>query len=85
MSKILDLINIALKEDISIDAHVSFGNIFNSLAQVVQSTTGVDCKGSEVIISLVGRYFGIRHSRQNYYEHAHGWLALKSKAESIVN
>ena len=35
-------------------------------------------------IVLLEEYFGIRHRRQNYYAHAPGWLALKSKAESIA-
>ena len=35
-------------------------------------------------IDLLREYFGIRHRRQNYYEHAPGWLALKSNAESIA-
>ena len=35
-------------------------------------------------IVLLQEYFGIRHRRQNYYAHAPGWLALKSKAESIA-
>lgn len=35
-------------------------------------------------IVLLEEYFGIRHRRQNYYEHAPRWLALKSKAESIA-
>jgi len=35
-------------------------------------------------IVLRQEYFGIRHRRQNYYAHAPGWLALKSKAESIA-
>ncbi len=35
-------------------------------------------------IVLLEEYFGIRHRRQNYYEHAPGWLAFKSKAESIA-
>lgn len=35
-------------------------------------------------IVLLEEYFGIRHRRQNYYEHAPAWLALKSKVESIA-
>lgn len=35
-------------------------------------------------IVLLQEYFGIRHRRQNYYAHAPGWLALKSKAEGIA-
>ena len=35
-------------------------------------------------IVLLQQYFGIRHRRQNYYAQAPGWLALKSKAESIA-
>lgn len=35
-------------------------------------------------IELLEEYFGIRHRRQNYYEHAAGWPALKSKAQSIA-
>lgn len=57
MSKISDLIKQALKEDTSVNASVSFGNIFNSHAQKINAETGVDCKGSEIIT----RAYDINH------------------------
>lgn len=35
-------------------------------------------------IELLDTYFGIKHRRQNYYQSAPQWLALKEKIESIV-
>lgn len=35
-------------------------------------------------VELLGEYFGIKHRRQNYYQSAPQWLALKSKAEGIA-
>ena len=35
-------------------------------------------------IELLDIYFGIKHRRQNYYQSAPQWLALKEKIESIV-
>ena len=51
MSKISDLITQALKDDSSVDAHVSFGNVFNFIAQKITEITDVDCKGSEIVIT----------------------------------
>lgn len=35
-------------------------------------------------IELLFEYFGIKHRRQNYYQFARQWLALKSKTEGIA-
>lgn len=35
-------------------------------------------------IELLDEYFGIKHRRQNYYQSAPQWLALKAKAETIA-
>ena len=35
-------------------------------------------------IELLFEYFGIKHRRQNYYQSARQWLALKSKTEGIA-
>lgn len=35
-------------------------------------------------IELLNTYFGIRHRRQNYYEAAPQWLALKNKVENLT-
>ena len=35
-------------------------------------------------IELLNEYFGIKHRRQNYYQSAPQWLALKSKTETLA-
>ena len=65
MSKILDLVKEAIKEDSSVDAKVSFGNIFNHIAQKINQETGVDCKGSEIIITA----YDIAHAIKGHGNH----------------
>ena len=51
MSKLSELIDQALKEDTTVYASVSFGNIYNLVSQKIKLDTNVDCKGADVQIT----------------------------------
>ncbi len=51
MSKLSELIDQALKEDTTVYAPVSFGNIYNVVSQKIIADTNVDCKGADVQIT----------------------------------
>ena len=49
MSKIKDFIQQALKGNSLVDAQISFGNVFNFIAQKINADTGIDRRGSEIV------------------------------------
>lgn len=51
MSKLTELIDQAFKEDTTVYAPVSFGNLYNVLSQKINAETKVDCKGADVQIT----------------------------------
>ena len=76
MSKILDLVNQAIKEDSTFDADVSFGYIFNSIAQQINALTGVDCKGSEIVITAYDIAHAIKRHGSDKEERERGQIAI---------
>jgi hypothetical protein len=84
VSKISELINQALREDSTVYASVSFGNIFNQNAQLINAETGVDCKGSEIIITSYDVAHIFKRHGNNKIELERGQIGVDEKDFELI-
>jgi hypothetical protein len=84
MSKISELVTQALRDDLSVHADVSFGNIFNFNAQAINAETGVDCKGSEIVITAYDVAHIIKGHGNDKEEKERGQLGVTAKDIELI-